>query len=333
MTTEPVELEADFAERLARAAGPGVAVRHVEVMPGGHSGLTHSVLLEGLEGHPEVVVKSTPPGRTPRGRHDVLRQARVLRALAPVSGVPVPEVCFEDADEPPFFAAACVAGEAVDPVIAEDETAYGADLVARRWSAAIDVLAALHALDAAELGLADEPARAPGEELELWCATMAAARMDQDPAFRRLSDAMHTRVPSPGRASLVHGDFRLGNILFVDDVPEAVIDWEIWSIGEPLVDLAWFVQFTDGENFPGVGRNVPGTPSANEVLDRYTAAAGTGRDRSETRWFFALGCLKLAAIQAHNRRRHLDGRFHDPYQALLGPSIDRHLSRGLKTLS
>jgi aminoglycoside phosphotransferase (APT) family kinase protein len=144
---------------------------------------------------------------------------------------------------------------------------------------------------------------------------------------------MRTRVPSSGRASLTHGDFRLGNILFVGDVPEAVIDWEIWSIGEPLVDLAWFVQFTDGENFPGVGHNVPGTPSATEVLDRYTAAAGTDRDQSETDWFFALGCLKLAAIQAHNRRRHLDGRFHDPYQALLGPSIDRHLSRGLETLA
>ena len=100
-----------------------------------------------------------------------------------------------------------------------------------------------------------------------------------------------------------------------------------------LVDLAWFVQFTDGENFPGVGHKVPGTPTATEVLDRYTAAAGTDRDQSETDWFFALGCLKLAAIQAHNRRRHLDGRFHDPYQALLGPSIDRHLSRGLETLA
>ena len=333
MIAEPVTLEADFAVRVARAAGPGAAVAHVEVMPGGHSGLTHRVRLDGVAGHSEVVVKSTPPGRSPRGRHDVLRQARILRALAPISGVPVPEVCFEDATEPPFFAAACVAGEAVDPAIAEDDTMYSAELVARRWGVAIDVLAALHALDPAELGLADEPSRTPGEELELWCATMGAAGMDEDPEFRRLSDVMHNRIPSSGRASLVHGDFRLGNILFVDDVPEAVIDWEIWSIGEPLVDLAWFVQFTDGENFPGVGRNVPGTPSATEVLDRYTAATATGRDRSQTDWFVALGCLKLAAIQAHNRRRHLDGRFHDPYQALLGPSIDRHLSRGLETLA
>ena len=177
-----------------------------------------------------------------------------MRALAPVSGVPVPEVCFEDATEPPFFAAACVAGEAVDPVIAEDDTTYGAELVARRWGVAIDVLAALHALDPAELGLADEPSRAPDEELELWCATMGAAGMDEDPEFRRLLDVMQARIPSSGRASLVHGDFRLGNILFVDDVPGAVIDWEIWSIGDPLVDLAWFVQFTDGANFPGVGR-------------------------------------------------------------------------------
>ncbi len=86
MTVDPVAVEDDFAQRIARAAGPGVVVRDVEVMPGGHSGLTHRARLAGFPGHDEVVVKSTPPGRAPRGRHDVLRQARVIRALAPIDG-------------------------------------------------------------------------------------------------------------------------------------------------------------------------------------------------------------------------------------------------------
>jgi aminoglycoside phosphotransferase (APT) family kinase protein len=331
VTLEPVAPEQDFAERIARAAGPGVAVRRVEVMPGGHSGLTHRVTLDGLPGHDEVVIKSTPPGRAPRGRHDVLRQARLIRALAPVDGVPVPKLCFEDAQPPPFFATERVDGEAVDPVIPEGDRTFDPELVAARWAAAVDVLAALHRVAPERLDLPSEPPREPGEELELWCETMRAARMDADPAFVALREAMRSDVPPRGRSTLVHGDYRLGNILFAGDQPRAVIDWEIWSIGDPLVDVGWFVQFTDGANFPGVGRTVAGSASAAEVLARYTRLVGEERDRSE--WFLALGCLKLAAIQAHNRRRHLDGRFHDPFQALLGPSIDRHLQRGLDTLS
>jgi aminoglycoside phosphotransferase (APT) family kinase protein len=329
--TEPVAVEQDFAQRIARAAGPGVVVRRVEVMPGGHSGLTHRVELDGLPGQEQIVVKSTPPGRAPRGRHDVLRQARLIRALWPVDGVPVPEVCFEDPAPPPFFAASCVPGEAVDPVIAESDATFAAGLVAARWDAAIQILAALHHVPAEQLELPVEPPREPGEELDLWCETMGAARMDDDPAFVRLRDAMLSEVPAQSHSALVHGDFRLGNLLFTGAQPRAVIDWEIWSVGDPLFDLGWFVQFTDGGNFPGVGQSVDGTPSVDEVLDRYTSLVGEERERVE--WFIALGCLKLAAIQAHNRRRHLDGRFHDPFQALLGPSIDRHLRRGFAILA
>lgn len=127
---------------------------------------------------------------------------------------------------------------------------------------------------------------------------------------------------------MVHGDYRLGNILMAGSSPQAVIDWEIWSVGDPAVDIGWFAQFTDATNYPGVGRDVPGTPTRDELLARY--CAGAGEDRARLDWFLALGCLKLAAIQAHNRRRHLDGRYHDPYQELLGPSIDRLLESGLE---
>jgi hypothetical protein len=88
MSTAPVDVDPGFGARIAAAAGPGVTVREVAVMPGGHSGLTHRVTLDGLPGHDVVIVKSTPPGRRARGRHDVLRQARMMTALVPVDGVP-----------------------------------------------------------------------------------------------------------------------------------------------------------------------------------------------------------------------------------------------------
>lgn len=327
----PVAVEPDFAARLARAAGPGVTVSSIEVMPGGHSGLTHRVTLEGLVDHDAlVVIKSTPPGRAPRGRHDVLRQARIMHALETVGDVPVPPVLFGSCAEPPFFASEFVSGEAVDPAIAEDSVTRPAALIAARWARAIAILAALHGTDPATLGAGGERAREPAEELELWCNTMAAARMDDDPVFVSLREAMLADVPERGRTAVVHGDFRLGNILFDGVEPEGVIDWEIWSVGDPLIDLGWCVQFTDGDNFPGVGRSAPGTPSAAEVIAAYRKLAG--ERRPQISWFIALGALKLAAIQAHNRRRHLDGRFHDPYQALLGPAIARHLQRGLDTV-
>ena len=76
---------------------------------------------------------------------------------------------------------------------------------------------------------------------------------------------------------------------------------------------------------------MPGTPSADEVLGRYAELAG--EPRPDLGWFLALGCFKLAAIQAHNRHRHLQGRYEDPYQELLGPSIERLLERGLEHIT
>ena len=277
----PVAIESDFAARLARAAGRGVAVRSIEVMPGGHSGLTHRVTLEGLADHDVVVViKSTPPGRAPRGRHDVLRQARIMHGLEAGGDVPVPPVLFGSCAEPPFFASECVPGEAVDPAIAEDSVSRPAALIATRWERAIAILVALHRADPAALGAGNEPVRQPAEELEIWCKTMAAARMDDDPVFVSLRDAMLADVPKRGRTALVHGDFRLGNILFDGVEPEGVIDWEIWSVGDPLVDLGWFVQFTDGDNFPGVGQPAPGTPSAADVIAAYRRTAGESRTQT-----------------------------------------------------
>jgi aminoglycoside phosphotransferase (APT) family kinase protein len=265
------------------------------------------------------------------GRHDVLRQARIMRALALVGDVPVPEVCFVDADDPPLFASALVPGVALDPVIDQNQTAVDPDEADARWDAAISVVAALHALEPARLELGREQPREPGEELEVWEATMRAARFADDPLAARLATAMRVDVPALRRKSIVHGDFRLGNILFEGRQLRAVIDWEIWSIGEPAVDLGWFVAFTDAGNFPGVGHDVAGTPTTGEVLSRYERHGGVLPP--ELPWFLALGCFKLAAIQAHNQRRHLDGRYHDPYQELLGPSIARLLGAGVEHLA
>jgi aminoglycoside phosphotransferase (APT) family kinase protein len=332
MATAPVTVDAGFANRIAAAAGPGVAVARLEPLAGGHSGVTHVADLahEDTGAIESVVIKSTPPGRRPEGRHDVLRQAAVIAAFGTRGAVPVPALRFTDAGDPPFFATALVPGVAVDPIIDPERTPIAAAEVAARWDAAIAVLATLHRTPVAELGLPDVTPRPPAAELAIWEATMRAAKMEDDAATRRTLAALRARMPEPTRAAIVHGDFRLGNILFEDATPRAVIDWEIWSVGDPAMDLGWFISFTDAANYPGVGREVPGTPSADAVLARYTELAGS--ERGDLAWFLALGSFKLAAIQAHNRRRHLEGRYHDEWQSLLGPSIERLLDLTLERL-
>ena len=117
-----------------------------------------------------------------------------------------------------------------------------------------------------------------------------------------------------------------------DGVIIALVDWEIWSLGDPHSDLGWLTLFTDASNFPGFGRSAPGTPTAEQVVDWYLDAVGTD-DGPGVVWFRALACFKLAAVQSHNLRRHREGRYHDPHQERLVPSTSALLDRGLRLLS
>ena len=111
-------------------------------------------------------------------------------------------------------------------------------------------------------------------------------------------------MPAAVTPTLVHGDYRLGNLICGGAEPAALIDWEIWSVGDPRIELGWFLVFADGANFPGVGRDVPGLPTAEELVAAYAAG---GRPVEDLAWFDALGRYKMAAIMGHNLRRHLRG--------------------------
>jgi streptomycin 6-kinase len=127
---------------------------------------------------------------------------------------------------------------------------------------------------------------------------------------------------------LVHGDFRLGNILFTATRASAVVDWEIWSTGDPRTDLGWFLLFADHRNFPALGHPVPGLPGEQELLDVYGGAELAGMA-----WFRALGRMKMAAIMGHNLRRHREGRHHDPDQERLPPTIAAMIRSALDILT
>jgi streptomycin 6-kinase len=308
--THVSELAARVRDRLATRQ-PAGTIGELKPLPGGHSGLTYSV----TAGDAKYVVKAVPPGQRPIGRNDVLRQARVLGALAG-SAVPVPGVAVVDEARPAWFAMDFAAGEAVEPVL--DEPEVPAATARARMLEIASVLRRLHETDTRTPGLdAPEPLDAGGE-LARWSRTLHAVPDELRPGGEDLLKRLADDVPAGLPPVLLHGDFRLGNVLCVGERPVAVVDWEIWSVGDPRIDLGWFLLFADHRNFPQLGRAVPGLPTEAELLDTYLDGRPT---LPAMDWFRALGRMKMAAIMGHNLRRHREGKHHDPDQERLPPTI------------
>jgi aminoglycoside phosphotransferase (APT) family kinase protein len=393
-----------LSERVSATLGVSA---QLEPLPGGHSGLTYTA--------GDYVVKAVPPGQKPVGRNDMLRQARILRALAGTP-VPVPRVVAVDEQEPAWFAMDFVAGEAIEPVL--DKHTLPPELCRTRMLAAARILRRLHDLTAPTapndafststapkdafgavsaprdaLGASSAPkdafgassaprdalgavsapndafgavsapndafgassapkdafgassaprdafgaSSAPndafgavvgvGEELVRWSRTMRAVPVELRPRGEELLGALADDVPDDLPPVLVHGDFRLGNVLCVGEEPRAVVDWEIWSLGDRRNDLGWFLLFADHENFPALGNPVPGLPSAAELLDAYQDT-----HLPDLRWFEALARMKMSAIMGHNLRRHREGKHHDPDQERLPPTIAAMIRTALELL-
>jgi aminoglycoside phosphotransferase (APT) family kinase protein len=303
-----------------RRERPGLEVGALTRLPGGHSGLTYRV--ETSEA--PLVVKSVPENQKAVGRHDMLRQARIISALAPTN-VPVPALVATDDTEPAWFAMQLVGGESLEPVL--DDPAVQPSLAAARMLRAAEILPALHDVPLDKVPV-DAEALSPRDELARWARTMAAVPPHLVPHADRLHQRLADSVPPAVEATLVHGDYRLGNLICDGTEPVALIDWEIWSVGDPRVELGWFLVFADGANFPGVGREVEGLPTPGELVERYAA---DGRPVDDLAWFDALGRYKMAAIMGHNLRRHLEGRHHDPDQERLPDTIQRLIASGLST--
>lgn len=299
-----------------------VLVTAFEPLLGGHSGLTYRVRTTGGD----FVVKAVPEGQQAIGRHDMLRQARIMQALAHTP-VPVPGIVAVDDIEPAWFAMEFVAGAALEPVL--DDPAVETGSAAARMRRAAEILPRLHAIDPSTAPGVQAPLT-PDAELARWARTLGAVPPDLVAGGDRLLELLGRTTPEPITPTLVHGDYRLGNIICDGVEPVALIDWEIWSAGDPRVELGWFLVFADGSNFPGVGREVPGLPSAQELVDLYV---GDGPTLTDMTWFDALGRLKMAAIMGHNLRRHREGRHYDPDQEKLPATINRLIETGTALLA
>jgi aminoglycoside phosphotransferase (APT) family kinase protein len=253
------------------------------------------------------VVKVAPPGLAPIAHRDVLRQARIVRALS-ATAVPVPEIIFDDAGEPPdippLFVMSFADGTSVEPLFDADD-AGPQTVVAERFRHAAQTMAALHRLSPADLGVADEPVIAPAAEVDKWCRTLSTVDPDLVPGWQPIADALLASTPPAIAPAIVHGDFRLGNLLADERGITAVVDWEIWSVGDPRVDVGWFLINSDPDTYERITPYRGATPPVADLITAYRDALA--REAPQLDWFQALACFKSTAtwslIVKHNRRR------------------------------
>ncbi|MGX6448042.1 phosphotransferase family protein [Patulibacter sp. S7RM1-6] len=282
---------------------PGATIADVERLPGGVSSLTYAATLDGAPPeHRRVVAKVAPPGLEPVRNRDVLRQARVLRALAAVDGVRVPEVLATAADPPPLFLMAFVPGQSYEPLTDVLADPPSPETVRARAEAAARMLARLHEVDPAAIGLGDEPVLAPGDELERWRRLFDTCPDDVRGAERDLYELLVRAIPEPVEARVLHGDYRLANMQFDGARLAALIDWEIWSVGDPRADLAWLLMHTDPRHrFAGPPdaanrRAGAGMPTRDELLATYLERGTV--DTAALPWFLASCHYKTASTIA-----------------------------------
>ncbi|WP_156688394.1 phosphotransferase family protein [Mycobacterium sp. Marseille-P9652] len=303
---------AGLRRRLA-AAG----VTDLSPMPGGASSLTFKGSRDGRA----VVIKVAPPGVEPIGHRDVFRQARIMKALA-ATPVPVPEVLWEDAGSPPLFVMSRVEGECTEPLF---DGCVPGEVLADRYREACRTMATLHNLSPAGLGLGDEPVIDPAAEVHRWCATLRTVDPALVPGWESARDALLSCAPTAVGPSVVHGDFRLGNLIAVGPRVAAVIDWEIWSIGDPRIDAGWFLINCDPETYQRVPESAGLAPPTAELAEDYRGALAA--DVADLAWFTALACFKSAAtwslIVKHNRRRPAPREDLEAMAATLPTLLDR----------
>ncbi len=307
---------------------PGVAgPLSVKQFPGGYSNLTYLVAAGGRE----WVLRRPPVGAAVRGGHDMLREYRLLSRLSPVyPKAPRPVAACEDAAVlgAPFYLMERVRG-----VILRRTTPADASLDARALSAAlVDTLADLHAVDVEAAGLADlgRPEGYAQRQVRGWTERWQASRGEAVPGIDATAAWLAERTWPSAAPAIVHNDFKYDNVVLDPEQPSrivAVLDWEMATLGDPLLDLgtslAYWVDPDDPERWR---RDAlvdltarPGSLSRMQVAERWSARLDRPLDTLVAAYVF--GVFKVAVIVQQIYARYQRGLTTDPRFAELGAVV------------
>ncbi|MGH0038168.1 MAG: phosphotransferase family protein [Myxococcota bacterium] len=295
---------------------PGVkAPLAFSLITGGHSNLTYRV--EDAAGR-AFVLRRPPLGAVIATAHDMAREHRIIAALAetPVPVPPALGLCEDEAvNGAPFYVMAYVEGEVLAEA-SQVEARFDREARAGIGESVVRVLADLHAVDPDAVGLGDLGRKEAylARQIRRWRTQWEKTKTRELPAMDEVAEALESAMPEQKGASIVHGDYRLGNMITAADARiAAVLDWELCTLGDPLADVGYLMnnwaQVDDGPSVTGGGAMMPtrceGFPGRAEMLDRY--AELTGRDLSQVDYYRAFQSWRLAAIVEGVLSRYLKG--------------------------
>jgi aminoglycoside phosphotransferase (APT) family kinase protein len=285
-----------------------------ERISGGHSNLTYGVADEAGR---RWALRRPPLGKRLGSAHDMAREHKVVSALGPtaVPVAPVVGLCEDESvNEAPFYVMEFVEGPILRG-LAEAEVFPGEADRRAIGERVADTLVAIHAVDPDAAGLGDLGRKEDyvARQLRRWQGQWEKSKTRELAAIDAVHERLAARIPEQGPATIVHGDYRLDNmILTPGGRVAAVVDWELCTLGDPLADVGLLMVYwpVRGEETIALGQPAnlaPGFPTREELRDRY--AERSGRDLSQLNFFEALGYWKLAIILEGVYARYAAGQY------------------------
>ena len=302
------------------------------LIAGGRSNLTYEV----SDGTRSWVVRRPPLGHVLATAHDMGREHRVITALRDTS-VPVPltyALCTDpDVIGAPFYVMSDVDGIAYRT--ADQIAVLGPTRIRGIAERLIATLALLHAVPPAEVGLADfgRPEGFLARQVRRWKKQLDASRSRPIAGIDELYALLAANPPDGTPPAIVHGDYRLDNVLVgSDDKIAAVVDWEMATLGDPLTDVGLLIVYQTMERLGDgpMASAAPGYPAVPEVLAQY--AAGSGRDLSDLGFYIALASFKAAVILEGIHYRYVHGQTVGEGFQEIGAMVEPLVASGLAAI-
>jgi len=318
-------------EAFLDAHGLGSGELEAEPVGDGHSNVTYVIRRDGGE----WVLRRPPRPPLPPSAHDVLREAFLLRALEGTD-VRLPRVLATCEDDTvtgaPFYVM-----ERIEGVVLGAELPPGLD-GQRTGAELVDALVEVHAVDWRANGLEDygKPTGYLERQLRRFGGLWQHNKTRELPALDEVAAWLAEHRPESGPATIVHGDYRLGNVMFTGDRLSAIFDWELATIGDPLADVGYLIAtWAQPGDPPSMVASLstvtrqPGFPTRAQMIERYEQRSG--RSMSDLRWYTTLALWKSAIFLEGSYKRRLAGTTDDPFFDRLKDGVPEIAARARQT--